>query len=344
MEAHDSSIALIIPHRDDRKNLNHLLQSIKSWTKMANEIIIVDSSQDSESIQYDFVEFCSSKKIKLIHHQSDKLIYPGHARNIGIDISNSTLIAFLDVKTMPTDDWLDKSFEFMKDESLDGVWGKTIYKCSQNKQKIIRAATYGKLPIKTLPGSLIKRDCFRKAGLFIQSVRAGEDGDWFSRADLHQLNFIDHNKVGLLTYELSKDVTYKNVLLKWYRNNSFASPLPYLKPHKDIYFYLVSIVAVLIAYNWNNLFAAWDLDSILYIPNITKITAGFFFTVYYITRSFLFPFKKGLKVKDLLPIKHSQIFLLSFLLDLVKIAAFFSAAFIKFFQTTKIKSHYFVKK
>ena len=60
---------------------------------MANEIIIVDSSQDSESIQYDFVEFCSSKKIKLIHHQSDKLIYPGHARNIGIDISNSNLIA-----------------------------------------------------------------------------------------------------------------------------------------------------------------------------------------------------------------------------------------------------------
>ena len=75
MEAHDSSIALIIPHTDDRKNLNHLLQSIKSWTKMANEIIIVDSSQDSESIQYDFVEFCSSKKIKLIHFRGRQIFY-----------------------------------------------------------------------------------------------------------------------------------------------------------------------------------------------------------------------------------------------------------------------------
>ena len=142
--------------------------------------------------------------------------------------------------------------------------------------------------------------------------------------------------MGLLTYELSKDVTYKNVLLKWYRNNSFASPLPYLKPHKDIYFYLVSIVAVLIAYNWNNLFAAWDLDSMLYIPNITKITAGFFFTVYYITRSFLFPFKKGLKAKDLLPINHFQIFLLSFLLDLVKITAFLVLLLLNFSKQPRL--------
>ena len=83
MDANDSSIALIIPHRDDRENLNHLLQSIKSWTKMADEIIIVDSSQDLESIQYDFVEFCSSKKITLIHHQSDELILSPGLRSKG---------------------------------------------------------------------------------------------------------------------------------------------------------------------------------------------------------------------------------------------------------------------
>ena len=138
--------------------------------------------------------------------------------------------------------------------------------------------------------------------------------------------------MGYLTYMLSKDLTYKNVIMKWYRNNSFASSLPYLKPHKDIYFYLASILAVLIAYNWNNLFAEWNLESMLYIPNVTKITSSFIFISYYFARGFLIPLQKGLRITDLMPISHLQVFILSLALDVVKIAAFFSSAFLKFFQ------------
>lgn len=336
MQADNFSIALVIPCRDEQTNLNDLLHSITAWTKQADEIIIIDSSQIPTIIPNDFIDFCSTNVITLAHKQFDKLIFPGHARNIGIDASRSNLVAFLDVKTIPSIDWLERNFELMQDNSADGVWGKTIYKCSQNKQRIIRAATYGKLPVKTLPGSLIKKDCFFKAGLFLETVRAGEDGDWFNRAYLHQLNFVDHSNVGFLKYKLSKDVTYKNIILKWYRNNSFASPLPYLKPHKDIYFYLASILAVLIAYNWNNLFAEWDLDSMLYIPNITKITASFIFICYYIARGFFIPIQKGMKIIELIPISHFQVFILSSILDLVKIAAFFNSAFLKFFQRFKI--------
>ena len=335
MQATSFSIALIIPHADEYDDLQSLLSSMQSWTKQANEIIVIDSSKKSEALSVDFEKFCSSNQINLIHHQHDNLIYPGHARNIGINISKSNLIAFLDVKTVPTKNWLSNNFEIIKNSSNDGVWGKTIYECSGNKQKIIRAATYGKLPIRTLPGSLIQRHCFAKAGLFVESVRAGEDGDWFNRAYLHRMNFEDHDNVEQLTYKLSNEVTYKNILLKWYRNNSYASPLPYLKPHKDIYFYLASILAVLIAYNWNNLFAAWDLNSVLYIPNITKITASIIFASYYLARSIIIPLQKGLIIKDLLPFSHFQIFILSFTLDLVKLTAFFSSAFQIYFQRLK---------
>ena len=188
MQVDNFSISLVIPYRDEQKNLNDLLHSIKSWTKQADEIIIIDSSQIPTIISNDFIHFCSSSGITLTHEQYEKLIYPGHARNIGIGLSRSNLIAFLDVKTIPSVDWLERNFKLIQDSSNDGVWGRTIYECSQGKQRIIRAATYGKSPVKTLPGSLIKKDCFLKAGLFIETVRAGEDGDWFNRAYLHQLN------------------------------------------------------------------------------------------------------------------------------------------------------------
>jgi hypothetical protein len=336
MQAENFSIALVIPYRDDQTNLNDLLHSIAEWTKQADEIIIIDSSQIPTTIPNDFINFCSTSGIAIVHKQFDKLIFPGHARNIGISASRSNLIAFLDVKTIPSIDWLEKNFKLMRDNSADGVWGKTIYECTQNKQRIIRAATYGKSPVKTLPGSLIKKDCFFKAGLFIETVRAGEDGDWFNRAFLHQLNILDHNNVGFLKYKLLQDITYKNIVLKWYRNNSFASPLPYLKPHKDIYFYLASILSVLIAFNWNNIFADWDLDSTLYIPNITKITASLVFICYYIVRGFFIPLRKGLRIKDLIPISHLQVFTLSSILDLVKIFAFFNSALHSFFKSLKI--------
>tara|TARA_Y100001935_G_C17306698_1_gene512765 strand:- start:1875 stop:2897 length:1023 start_codon:yes stop_codon:yes gene_type:complete len=337
MQANSHSIALIIPHADEYDDLQSLLSSMELWTKQADEVIVIDSSKSPENLPLDFEKFCSSNQINLMHHQLDKLIYPGHARNIGVNLSQSNLIAFLDVKTVPTKNWLSNNFEIIKNSSNDGIWGKTIYKCSGNKQKIIRAATYGKLPIRTLPGSLINRHCFAKAGLFIESVRAGEDGDWFNRAYLHRMEFKDHDNVDCLTYKLSSEVTYKKILLKWYRNNSFASPLPYLKPHKDIYFYLVSILAVLIAYNWNNLFAAWDLNSVLYIPNITKITASVIFASYYLARSTIIPIQKGVKIKDLFPFMHFQVFALSFALDVIKITAFFISAIKIYIQRLKIR-------
>ncbi len=337
MKANNYSIALIIPHADAYHDLNNLLQSMKLWTKQADEVIVVDSSQKPRNLPDDFKKFCLSKKIHLIHQQYDELIYPGHARNIGINVSQSNLIAFLDAKTVPTENWLSTYFNIIKNSSNDGIWGKTVYECSDKKQKIIRAATYGKLPLKTLPGSLIKKQCFLKAGQFIESVRAGEDGDWFNRAHLHEMNFEDHENEENLTYKLSSDVTYAKIILKWFRNNSFASRLPYLKPHKDIYFYLTSILAVLIAYNWNNLFAAWDLNSVLYIPNITKITASLIFTGYYFVRSLIIPLQKGLKIKDLLPFSHFYIFILSITLDFIKMIAFLSSAFKMTLKKLKIK-------
>ena len=62
-----------------------------------------------------------------------------------------------------------------------------ITNINNNKQNIIRAATYGSLPLRTLPGSIVHKEIFNTCGLLVGSVRAGEDGDWMRRVNLHKL-------------------------------------------------------------------------------------------------------------------------------------------------------------
>lgn len=320
------SISLIIPHADDYKNLDGLLNSIESWTIKPNEIVVVDSSSTFKDWTPDSEDYFKEKNIKLKIMKA-KGAFPGRARNIGIINSSCCLIAFLDCNTVPTNSWLQSSDFLINDSNLYGVWGSTNYECEGYTQEIIRAATYGLNTLETLPGSIIRRECFQIVGLFVPNVRAGEDGDWFQRANLHEIVFHSQSQPQL-RYHLKKSVNLKFILSKWYRNNSKASLLKYLKPHKDIYYYSASILAVLIAYNWNNLIAAWDMNSAFYIPNITKITAGILFLSYYFIRAFWMPVKKGTSYKFLLPFNHFLVFILSVLLDLVKLLAFFSSTII----------------
>ena len=47
--------------------------------------------------------------------------------------------------------------------------GRTIYKYSNDFEKLFIGATYGFKPLYTIPGSLIKKDLFAKIGWFYLS-------------------------------------------------------------------------------------------------------------------------------------------------------------------------------
>ena len=81
-------ISLIIPSHNDASNLMQLLKSIPDWEIIPSEIIIVDSSDSQPLIPKDFVFFTQKLDIKiLVLHE--KNLYPGHARNIGINNATS---------------------------------------------------------------------------------------------------------------------------------------------------------------------------------------------------------------------------------------------------------------
>ena len=201
----NENVSLVIPCQNAGNELSILLSAIKTWESYPNEIVIVDSSSSPLEIESDLSNFFELNEIviKLIYKKN---LFPGAARNIGIKESSCSIIAFLDVLTIPDKSWLPKCLLEFHDKKIDGVWGFTKYEAHNRFQKIIRAATYGVLPVKTLPGSLIKKTAFFQSGLFVESTRAGEDSDWMARVNLHDLNFKSSNYPN--SYSGLKDPVY----------------------------------------------------------------------------------------------------------------------------------------
>ena len=321
-------VSLIIPSQNAEKNLFKLLRCIPDWDIIPSEIIIVDSSDDKLIIPNYFNIFVKNNKIKLsiIYGKS---LYPGHARNIGINSSNNNLLAFLDTSTIPRRTWLSSGLKIVSTQNSAGVWGKTYYEADKFLAKIYKASTFGDKPIKTLPGSILKKNVFNRCGLFIETTRAGEDGDWISRSKLHGLDISIPYE--FLNYGELNKLNAQQILKKWFRNYSHSSQLPYSKAHRDFYYYGISFFAVLVAFNWNAVLASWDSESAFYIPNITKISALVLLSFYIFIRGILIPRRKGVCLKFIFPVNFIMISFFSGMLDFVKILAFALGKFTKNF-------------
>ena len=173
------------------------------------------------------------------------------AEELGIENASNLLLAFLDTSTHPCNDWLSDSMDTIDSNNYQIVWGKTYYQAEKFLPKIFRACTYGEKPIKTLPGSILHKNVFKKCGLFVESTRAGEDGDFMSRVELHNINVTESKN--FLNYEKLNKMSFFEILKKWYRNYFHTAQMPYSRAHKNIYFYVISLVAVIVAYNWNRI-------------------------------------------------------------------------------------------
>ena len=312
-------VSLIIPSQNADTKLHELLRGIPDWERIPNEIIIVDSSEKESIIPKDIELSIKKLGIDLLVLYENNL-YPGHARNIGISSASNSVLAFLDTSTQPTSKWLSDGLSLMKAKNSDGIWGKTYYQANTFSSKIFRACTFGTKPIRTFPGSILNKKIFNRCGLFIESTRAGEDGDWMSRAELQEIDIVNPEEI--LNYDQLNSMSIKKLIKKWFRNNMFGAKLPFYRAHRDFYYYAISFVAVVIAFNWNWILASWDEESIFFIPYITKISILIILIIYIFMRGIFLPKKKGVNLSFIFPINFIFIFLLSLLLDLTKALAF----------------------
>tara|TARA_Y100001935_G_scaffold158798_1_gene130697 strand:+ start:4069 stop:5256 length:1188 start_codon:yes stop_codon:yes gene_type:complete len=256
------NISIVIPCRDDDiKNFSTTLDAINSQLYMPSEIVIVDSSQSNQIM--DFISKSSQKN--LFKYKRIKPSFAGLSTNIGIEMASFELIALLDTKTVPSNTWLKEYIEIIKNENVSVVFGNTIFKYTSSFQRAVRAASYGAVSHETVPGSLFYKYISENIK-FKENLRAGYDIDWREKV---KENFEWHlPEPHYISYAEFPNTIF-SLIKKYFVYSFYTGLISSQKKLKDIYFSLILLATALVIPRWNLMLEGWDQNN-LYIPDITK--------------------------------------------------------------------------
>ena len=111
---------------------------------------------------------------------------------------------------------------------------------------------------------------------------------------------------------------------KWFLYYSKSAQNYNVDVERQRFFYLsfFSISILTITFFWNDVFADWNDESLLYLPNITKINLLILTLIYLITRLIIIPKKKQIIFRKYSFIEIIKFVFISILLDVIKLFAF----------------------
>ena len=317
-------ISIIIPVGSAPVSLAPLLSALSSGSVFPSEIILVDAlghlALHSEALQVLLSTFPSTFSCLINTIYSNDPLLPGEARNLGFRHSSFDLIGFLDVCTIPHPQWLIIAYNKHLTTHLPIIYGSTQYIPNNYHQLLATTVTYGLYPTLTLPGSLTSRSFFTSVGLFLPSIRAGEDTDWLLRSFNFTPRVLSLHATPLAYSNIPSSLS--SLLRKWHRNySSCSSVVLHLERQKSYYFFFASLVLLLLAYQWNSVFANWNEQSSLYFANITKFALVAVILFYVFFRVVLRSMSKGANLA-FLALSLAPLTLYSILIDLTKLVAF----------------------
>ena len=279
-------ICVVVPVQNNEKYLSEIFQGIENQSLSPREIVIVDSS--SNNIISNLINGWNGKiPVKYIKIDS---AYPGGARNIGVEMVESEWIAFLDSTTVPEYDWMERCVEMAVGKNVDFVGGLTLFEADTYFKKLLRAATYGCSPNGTLPGSIVKKEVFKRSGGFIPSIRSSEDVEWIER--IKSMGYKTDTVRDFVSIYYGLPGSLWLAIKKYYKFAMAGAQTEVFKGHKYLYMSALLILLTILIFKWNLYVAGWDENSILYIPNITKIYLASLVVLYVVFKGFLRPWNR----------------------------------------------------
>jgi len=257
------NVSVIIPVYTGHQNLKNLLQSINKQTLLPSEIAIVDSCSHTE-----VKELIDNMHLEIpIHyHRENKRAFPGKARNIGVSIAKCEYIAFLDCRTIPSDNWLSHYSKVIKENEVSMVVGSTKTLANGRFQWYLRAASYGTESRDTLPGTLMEKQLFESVGRFEEYLRMGEDLEWLNRLQ-RKKNEYTSVETPFIEYDGLPESLFV-ACRKYLKSGYYGSFV--MENFKNLIGSTFLIAVILIIPRWNFMMKGWDASP-LFIPHVTKI-------------------------------------------------------------------------
>jgi hypothetical protein len=326
----EQTVSLVIPCNHSTDELLTLLKAVSKGSRLPDEVLVVrlglpgvtENTPRFSALSLPDQPLDETLSALIARTQVCDLVsaYPGKARNIGVEHASGSLIAFLDIKTIPEENWLALAGETLTEPSIDGVWGSRIYQANSPLAGLVRDAIYGRKPVKSVAGTVCRREVFSATGAMIPWVPAGEDGDWIHRVNAHRLSFVSPRNANHRYYGLdNKPLSF--FVRKWWRYYHYSRMLPVNNRDRWLAHVLLYLLLVFFAFNWNYKISGYILGSPLVVPHITTTVAIGGPAIYAFVRAIYLPLKRGTPLENIFPLRFSLLLLTAATLDFVKLAA-----------------------
>jgi glycosyltransferase involved in cell wall biosynthesis len=198
------SISIVMALKDKESTVKRAIESILHQTTKDFELIVVDRSTDGGP---NIVRSYHDERIRLVSDTGGSV---GAARNQGIELALSDLVAFLDADDEYSPNFIEvalkmvgkypdasafyQMFEIVEKDGTKHV----IDSCSEGKQndgiveRYFHVVSEGGVPM-TTSSAVIRRRLLLELGGFKRNVWYGEDTDLWGRIALNHCVVFDHN-------------------------------------------------------------------------------------------------------------------------------------------------------
>jgi hypothetical protein len=129
--------------------------------------------------------------------------------------------------------------------------------------------------------------------------------------DKNSVVFIPHITKIYLVSLVVLYVVFKGFLRPWNRKIK-------LGVFEKVYLLVIAILTTGLIYNWNMIFAHFDVESVFYIPHITKIYVASLFLLSVAFRGIIRPLRRKVECSFIFPVNWIVIGLIGVTLDIVK--------------------------
>lgn len=243
-------------------DIDKTLTCLSNQTKMPDELLIVNSLHH---IEIDKIKQQFRDRLEISYIFSEQRLMPGGTRNLGLLKARFPIVAFIDSKTLPVQSWLENSIEQLSSSKASIIFGKTQYIAHSEIQNIFILSTYGKDPVKSVPGTVLLKEVAKDLGEFDATVRAGEDLEWKDKIYRSKTIKAEQSLNVNMFYHMTSNNIFQEFSRSARYNWAAASANAQLNTRMLI-LGLCSLSLMMIASNWNRF-----LGGLLLVPNITKI-------------------------------------------------------------------------
>lgn len=202
-------VSVIIPVYNGGAFVADAIESVKSQNYRPLEIIVVDDGSTDNTA--DMVKM-SGDDVKYFRQKNQG---PAAAKNAGLKMATAKFIAFLDADDIWVENKLIRQEELLRNHTKsDAVTGYTHkMPMSQNPAHIME--NQGAFLLS--PGAtLFRKSVFEKVGVFDESLKSGEDIDWFLRAREAGIHIMIHQQLVLLYRTHGRNISNNQKLVNLY--------------------------------------------------------------------------------------------------------------------------------